>query len=44
MRYENGESDIYIIRPDGTDERRLTDWPGFDGYLDWRPIDGGREP
>lgn len=38
MRYENGESDIYIVRPDGTDERRLTDWLGFDGYLDWRPM------
>jgi TolB protein len=40
MRYENAlKSDIYIVRPDGTDERRLTDWPGFDGYLDWRPME-----
>jgi TolB protein len=44
MRYEDGESDIYLIRPDGSDERRLTDWPGFDGYLDWRPVSARSAP
>lgn len=38
-RYEGIESDMFIIRPDGTDERRLTDSPGIDAYMDWRPVD-----
>ncbi len=43
-RYDGMESDIYIIRPDGSDERRLTDSPGIDAYLDWRPVGDVREP
>ncbi|MBI3304368.1 MAG: PD40 domain-containing protein [Deltaproteobacteria bacterium] len=35
------ESDIYVIRPDGTGLRRLTDAPGWDGSPTWSP-DGGR--
>jgi hypothetical protein len=40
MRYEGVVADIFLIRPDGTDERQLTTWSGFDGYLDWRPMGG----
>ena len=35
------ESDIYTIRVDGSDERRLTDTPGLDGFPSWSP-DGER--
>ncbi len=35
------ESDIYIIRPDGSGLRRLTDTPGWDGSPSWSP-DGKR--
>jgi len=35
------ESDIYIIRVDGSEERRLTDTPGLDGFPSWSP-DGKR--
>ena len=35
------ESDIYIIRVDGSEERRLTDTPGLDGFPSWSP-DGER--
>jgi Tol biopolymer transport system component len=35
------ESDIYAIDADGTDETRLTDSPGLDGFSSWSP-DGDR--
>jgi TolB protein len=38
-RTDERNTDIFIIHPDGTGERRVTDWSGFDGYLDWRPMD-----
>ena len=31
------ESDIYVIRPDGTGLRRLTETPGWDGSPTWSP-------
>ena len=31
------ESDLYMIRPDGTGLRRLTDAPGWDGSPSWSP-------
>jgi hypothetical protein len=33
----NFESEVYTIRVDGTDERRLTDSPGLDAFPAWRP-------
>ena len=32
-----GNFDIYTIKPDGTDERRLTDSPGNDQFPSWSP-------
>jgi Tol biopolymer transport system component len=34
-------SDILVMNSDGTDQRRLTDTPGYDYYPDWSP--DGRE-
>lgn len=34
-------SNIYLMRPDGSDARRLTSWTGYDGYPIWSP-DGSR--
>jgi Tol biopolymer transport system component len=35
------ESDIYMIKLDGLERRRLTNRPGFDGFCAWSP-DGRR--
>src|SRR5215216_1498791 len=35
------ESDIYVTRVNGSEEKRLTDRPGFDGMAAWSP-DGRR--
>ena len=35
------ESDIYMMNVDGSEERRLTDSPGLDGFPAWSP-DGKR--
>ncbi len=35
------EADVYVIRADGSEERRLTDSPGLDGFPSWSP-DGQR--
>ena len=35
------ESDIYMIKLDGSEQRRLTNSPGFDGFSAWSP-DGRR--
>jgi len=34
-------AEIYIMNADGSDERRLTDWPGYDGGPFFTP-DGKR--
>jgi len=36
-RLARGEFDIYTIRPDGTDLKRLTDAPGNDSHPAWSP-------
>jgi Tol biopolymer transport system component len=36
-RSENGEYDIFVIRPDGTDLKRLTNSPGNDAHANWSP-------
>jgi TolB protein len=35
------ESDIHVMRVDGSEERRLTDAPGLEGFPGWSP-DGAR--
>jgi Tol biopolymer transport system component len=36
-----GNADIYLVNADGTNERRLTDDPAYDGWPAWSP-DGSR--
>ena len=36
-RGDDGDYDIYTIRPDGTDPRRLTTAPGNDSHPTWSP-------
>jgi Tol biopolymer transport system component len=37
MRLQDGDFEIFTIRPDGTDLRRLTNSPGNDGHMAWSP-------
>ena len=32
-----GNTDIYVMNPDGSDQTRLTNNPGFDDFLAWSP-------
>ena len=36
-RWQNGDFDIYSIRPDGTGLKRLTTAPGNDAHSSWSP-------
>lgn len=36
-RQENDNSDVYVMKPDGTEMTRLTDDPGWDGTPTWSP-------
>ena len=33
----DGNFEIYVIRPDGTDLTRVTDYPGLDQFPEWSP-------
>ena len=39
-----GFSDIFVVRVDGTDERRLTHTPDFEWSPSWQPIPAGETP
>src|SRR6266705_3581500 len=39
-----GFSDIFVVRADGTDERRLTHTPDFEWSPSWQPIPAGETP
>jgi TolB protein len=36
-RGNNPNYDVFIVRPDGTGLRQLTNWPGEDGWPTWSP-------
>lgn len=40
MSNQDGDFDIYSIRPDGSDLQRLTNLPGDEWAPDWRPREG----
>ncbi len=44
----DGNGEIYVMRADGSDPRRMTNWGQWDGYPDWSPAPpeggtGGRQ-
>jgi TolB protein len=41
LRVANGDSGLYVMRPDGTHQRRITSTPGFEAGAKWSP-DGAR--
>jgi Tol biopolymer transport system component len=38
---DDGLLDIFVVRPDGSDLTRLTDWPGIDTFPSWSQDGGG---
>jgi len=41
-RFEGPAGDIYVVRPDGSDERQVTDTPSSEADPVWSPL--GSQP
>jgi Tol biopolymer transport system component len=39
--YRDGNAEIYVMSADGSNQRRITGNPGFDGYPSWSPMGKG---